>query len=403
MVIANAHVDGQLVLVARPDGASFASLSLDIADVLGRARSSEAACCLLRPQALAHDPRFELVASGVSRVEPTGLSARWLRARWSVSAAIERMAERSGRAGESFWREWYRELRRHIGDERLPYPLRTRLRGIADHAFERSSDAARRLGPRPLPRRRLRERVAVRLEPGRQAAVERAAIRHGIPVGTPLVVLEFRSRLALIEPAVETLINEGLTVVRIGAPGSGDLTRNGVVDLTRAEPIEADLELYLMLAAAFVVCESASVQHATYLTGTPCLRLNAPEPFSAYPIHHDGLFTLADALEGTSGRPLRVGDLHDEGYLKHQDSYVHRPLDARQTQDAVREMIDGVARGWTESEAQSRYREQVVEAGCALRDRVPVVRTWGPDDRFIGEGRLARTQADSWSTSTREP
>jgi putative glycosyltransferase (TIGR04372 family) len=395
VVIAHAYVDGERVIVARPDGTSFASLSLDIADVLGRARASAAACCLLRPPALAHDPRFELIPSGVRRINAEGLSGGWLRAQWRVAAALDTIGAWSRRVGESFWREWYRELRRHIGDERLPYPLRLRLRGTADRALARSNDAARRLGPRPLPRRDLRERVPVALEPGRKASVERAAARHGIPVGSPLVVLEFHSRLALIEPAVEALLDSGFTVVRIGPSGSGDLTRLGAIDLPSAGSADADLELYLMLAAAFVVCESDSVQHAAYLTGTPCLRLNATEPFSAYPVRHDGLFTLAQAVDGATGRKLPVEDLHGEAYLKHQDGYVHRPLDAGQTRDAVLEMIDGIARGWTESAGQSRYRERVIEAGRALRDRVPVARTWGPDGDFIGDGRLARTQAEA--------
>ena len=42
-----------------------------------------------------------------------------------------------------FWLEIYRELRRHIGDERLPYPWRVRLRAIADRCLARARRADR--------------------------------------------------------------------------------------------------------------------------------------------------------------------------------------------------------------------------------------------------------------------
>jgi hypothetical protein len=67
---------------------------------------------------------------------------------------------------------------------------------------------------------------------------------------------------------------------------------------------------------------------------------------------------------------------------------------AREVVDAVREMHEGIARGWTESESQVQFRSRVVAAGTALADSVPYVAQWGPDTGFVGDGRLARVQAD---------
>lgn len=397
MVVTETRVGGQPVLVARPDGSSMGSLSIDMAGVLGRAHRSAAACCFLRPVPLAHEPLFNLVSDDVRRIEPGGGGERWLRLRWALSAARATLAGWSSAAGESFWREWYRELRRHIGDERLPYPLRLRLRARADRALDRSTRHGSRRAARPFPRRLLRERVPMTLRPDRLAAAERIALQHGIPVGSPIVGLQCQSRVNLVHDAVDALNAAGYTVVRFGSPGSGALTRGALIDLTTQDTVP-ELDLYVLLKSAFVVCDSADVQHTTYLTGTPCLRLNAIEPFSAYPVRRDGLFTLAKAVELDSGRILSLDELHGETYLKHPDHYAHVPHDARQVLDAVREMVDGVRHEWAEQQAQADYRERVGEAARSLQARVPLVRRWGVDGGFLGDGRLARVQAQAASS-----
>jgi len=395
-------VGGQPVLVARPDGSSRGELSIDIADVVCRARLAAAACCLLRPEEVAHEPLFDLVCSDVRCIEPGDAGARRLRTSWQLAALRARLAGWSSAAGESFWREWHRELRRHIGDQRLPYPLRVRLRALADRALERSTRHGRRLAARPFPRRRLRDCRPMTLPPDRLAKVERLALQHGIPIGSPLVALQFQSRIGLVQDAVEALTDAGYTVVRFGKAGPGGaLTRGTVVDLTTQDPIP-EIELYVLLTAAFVVCDTDDVQHTTYLTGRPCLRLNAIEPFSAYPVRRDGLFTLATAVELASGRALPLDELHGEAYLKHLDRYAHRPHDARQVVAAVSEMIEGVRRGWTEDRAQADYRSRVIEAGRLLHPSLPLVRRWGTDDGFLGDGRLARVQASAADVSRQQ-
>lgn len=400
MVVARTRVGGQPVLVARPDESSVAALSIDIADLVCRARLSTAACCLLRPDVIAHEPMFDLICGDVRRIAPGDSSERWLRTWWQVAALRARIAEWSSAAGESFWREWYRELRRHIGDERVPYPLRVRLRALADRALDRSAQHGRRRAAPPFPRRRLRDCRPMTLPQDRLARVERLALQHGIPVGSPLVALQCGARISLVHDAVDALTAAGYTVVRFGKAGSGVLTRGTVVDLTTQDAVP-ELELYVLLTAAFVVCDSDDVQHATSLTGRPCLRLNAIEPFSAYPVRRDGLFTLATAVELASGRALSRDELHGEAYLKHLDRHAHRPHDAGQVLDAVREMIDGVRRGWTEDPGQADYRNRVADAGRSLQ-RLPLVRRWGPDDGFLGEGRLARVQASAGDESRQQ-
>jgi len=60
----------------------------------------------------------------------------------------------------------------------------------------------------------------------------------------------------------------------------------------------------------------------------------------------------------------------------------------------VQEMIGGIEHGWQESDGQSRFRERAAAAGAALAPLVPAVAAWAPEDGFLGDGRLARIQAD---------
>jgi hypothetical protein len=57
-------------------------------------------------------------------------------------------------------------------------------------------------------------------------------------------------------------------------------------------------------------------------------------------------------------------------------------------------MIEGVRRGWTDRPAQARFRRAVAEAGAALGARVRHVVEWDAAGGFVGDGRLARVQAE---------
>ena len=57
-------------------------------------------------------------------------------------------------------------------------------------------------------------------------------------------------------------------------------------------------------------------------------------------------------------------------------------------------MHDGLAHGWDEQASQTTFRHDVVAAGAALAPGLPYVAKWGPDEGFIGDGRLARCQAE---------
>ena len=168
----------------------------------------------------------------------------------------------------------------------------------------------------------------------------------------------------------------------------------GVLDVPGSSEDSEVLERLVMEKARFVVCDSSECQRTASAINTPALRLNARDPFSAYPVRGNGLFTLGAAVDLDSGRVLSASDLLSESYLRHGRNYGTRPNRSGQVLAAVQEMHDGVTKGWREDANQMRVRRLVTEAGLLLASRIPLVAEWGPDDGFLGDGRLARWQAE---------
>ena len=287
---------------------------------------------------------------------------------------------------QSFWLEWHHELRRHAGDERLPPDLRVHLRERAQRALGRSTSVL----PAPFPRRQLRDAAPALLPLELRDAAVRAATALGLDLQTRFVAFDVRRNPAAIVPAIDWLVNQGYAVVRIGT--TDPIRRAGVINVRATA--HADLvDRIVIERAKFVVCDSGDRQQTAVLANTPSLRLNAREPFSAYPVRGNDIFTLADIVDLDSGRVLLPNELLSEPYLRHVRNYGLRPNRAEQVLAAVQEIHEGVTTGWREDANQMRVRERVTEAGMSLATRVPLVAEWGPDEGFLGDGRLARCQA----------
>ena len=385
------------VLVTEPDGSSAAVLSVDLAATFSRAAHERAAACLLRPRPLADAALFSLVPSGdVERVEPRGLrGARW-RMRWRLDAARNRASHRLKGSAASFWIETYRELRRHVGDDRLPYPLRTRLREAAQGAFGRSREAERRTGADRFPRRLLQRRIPVDLPPELMASARDGLRRLGLDPGRPIVAIEAPSHVERFGDAIDLLVADGYQVVRIGE-AQEPIYRNEVLDLASVGERAPSLDVFVLLTARVLICSSVAVQHVAYLTNTPCLTLDVADPIAGYPVRDDGLYLLATAVDLESGARLGISGLVTARYLRNVKRFGRRRNGRSEIALAARELIDGLAHGASgETESQKQYREIVLDASRALRGSVPSVAAWGDDDGFIGDGRLARVQADRW-------
>jgi hypothetical protein len=363
---------------------------------------------VLPPDGAADAAMLSLVPEGVAMMPARGLTGAWIRSRWWGSAARRRLAERAAAARGSFWLEWHKEIRRHVGDERLPVDLRGQLREHAHRSLSRSS--ASRIITR-FPRRLLHDRVRTTLPFELKAEASAAAVAAGIPLDAPLVAIDVRRWPETLADAMAWLEREGYFVVRIDEESNGGSARNGSArnggsaEYSGAGPALRTgagpaLRTLVMLTARFVICDSLERQHLAYLTGTPTLLINARDPFTAYPVRADGLFTMATAIDLDSGRELASSEWLEEAYFRSLRTCGYRATNAADVLAAAQEMHEGVSGTWRDSPGQIRFRERATAAGTALAGRVPLVAEWGPDTGFLGNGRLARVQADRWSVAS---
>ena len=381
---------GRPVVVSRPSAADAGRLATGVLATLVAARRAGAAACVLRPAAPGGDGLLALTPVDVAVMAPHGAAGLWVRAAWHASAAVRWGRSHAEATYASFWRELSRELRRAAGDEAMPDALRTRLRAMTRATLDRAAAVVDR--PAPLPRRLLRERVEVRLPEGVAREAERALAALGVGFERPLVVIEDLRRPEAGGAIARYLAEEGYQVVRVGA--AADARRHpGVVDVPG--PIAAGgVGVFALLRARFVVCASAELQQVACLTNAPSLRLDAPDPVSGHPVRDDSFYALSEIVDLDSGRRYGRDEQLEEGFFRNLRNCGWRGTPVDQALAAVQEMHQAQRGGWQESGAQAAFRARTAAAAAALAGRVPSAVRWGADDGFLGDGRLARCQAD---------
>jgi putative glycosyltransferase (TIGR04372 family) len=421
MNITPVNLAGRRVLVSRPNGLQYGHLGLEMQMTLAQAKAESAAVCFLPPAVLANEALFALTTDEVQILHPAAVQRAWLGLRWEMKELSLSGAERLRAASNSFWLELYRELRRHSGDARLPLSVRQGLRRLSQTTpgAERASDRAAE--PLYYRRRLIRERLAIRLPDDLGDQARQTATALGITPGTPIVSIHAREggyklgreqqdrkpdkrddsfRNARIETyfdAVDDLVSQGYTVVRLGDASMTPVRRRGVVDLATSPLRTPAVEVLVLLMSEFVVCGDSGVHAVSDLTNTPRLTVNATEPISCYPVRSDGLYILKKVIDLSSGRTLTLTELLSEEYfrnLRHPRRYGYRDNTSREIAEAVGEIQQSLRHGWHDSDSQTRYRGLIAEAGTSLGRRIRYVAKWGPDGGFIGDGRLARFLAD---------
>ena len=420
MSVSTVRVLGRKVLVTRPNGLQYGHLGLEMLMTLAQAKAERAAVCFLPPPVIANEALFALTTDDVQVLHPSAPLRAWFRCRWQLNDLAVVGAERLQEASTSFWLELYRELRRHSGDERLPASLRQGLRRFSHRAIAAETAAGPDSEPLYYRRRLIRERVATHLPPHLAAQARETAAAIGIVPGAPIVSIHAREggyklgreqqdrkpgkrddsfRNARIETyfdAVDHLVGQGYTVVRLGDASMTPVRRRGVIDLATSPRRTPAVEVFVLLASEFMVCSDAGL-HVSDLTNTPRLTVNATEPISCYPVRSDGLYILKKVIDLDTGRTLTLRDLLTDAYfrnLRNPTRYGYRDNTSEEIAEAVKEMQAGLRHGWHESDSQTCYRSLVAEAGMALRRHIRYVAKWGPDGGFIGDGRVAKFYAD---------
>lgn len=376
------------LVVAEPDTSSLGACSVDLLATLVEARRMGATAAFFKP-AVAWPPALAHLTSDVPRRSLTGLAGLWCRVQWRRASGLRSLARWRRDRVVSVRRELGRELRRHAGDERLPSAVRTRLK-----------NAARRIGhPEPtpalaFPRRLIRERVQVSLDREARARAAAEARAAGIPLDRPLVAFELPHRVENALPAVAFLVDRGYGVVRIGDPRGGSVVAPGLVDLACGARPSPLLEFFVLQSARFLVCESVDLQHAGYLAGTPTLTLNVHDAVARYPIRADGAFTLSRAVDLDTGRVVSTAERLETAFYQNERNIGYSTNPPELVVAAVSEMHDATAGAWRESTGQAAFRAAATAAAGTLAATVAGVAGRGADAGFLGDGRLARGQAD---------
>lgn len=421
MTVTSVKLAGRRVLVTQPNGLQYGHLGLEMLMTLAQAKAERAAVYFLPPPVIANEALFALTTDDVEILHPTALLREWFRCRWQLKDLAVVGAERLQEASTSFRIELYRELRRHSGNERFPVSLRQGLRRLSHRTISIETTAGHDSEPLYYRRKLLRERVATHLPPHLADQARETAAAIGIVPGAPIVSIHAREagyklgrelhdrkpgkrddsfRNARIETyfdAVDHLVGQGYSVVRLGDASMAPVRRRGVIDLATSPRRTPAVEVFVLLASEFVVCSDSGLHSVSDLTNTPRLTVNVTEPISCYPVRPDGLYILKKVIDLVTGRTLTLRELLSDEYyrnLRRPSRYGYRDNTGAEIAEAVTEMQAGLRQGWHESDSQTRYRDLVAKAGMALGRRIRYVAKWGPDGGFIGDGRVARFHAD---------
>ena len=378
------------VVVAPPDpDPTLGRFSVDVLATLAQAQTAHASAGFLSTPSPWRPEWFRANAGPAIEVL-RGRLGTWGRVRWRLHRTRVRVAGARRRARTVWSRELHRELRRQAGDVRLPAPTRARFKDAARRALTWAPQIA---PPQAVfPRRLLRERIAVTLTDAARAEADALADAAGLR-GAPLVAFEVPARVEVAAPAIAYLTGLGYLVVRVGDASGGRFEWPGVIDVAGHGTSRPLLDMWILLNARFLVCQSADLQHAAYLTNTPTLRCNARDPFAAYPVRADGLLLLARAVDLDTGRVLGLDERLSEDYFSQPRHIGHASGSADELADATREMHESLVRGTADADGQAAFRVRLTDAAVALAPTVPYVAEWGADRGFMGDGRLARVQA----------
>ncbi|MGE0391987.1 MAG: TIGR04372 family glycosyltransferase [Vicinamibacterales bacterium] len=314
-----------------------------------------------------------------------------LRVRVSLRKAIRRREM----YGDTRFPEWFRDLvywydestteaiRRDTFKDDVPYYRRALMRRPIQVALPESTLAQARA-----------EAARIGLDPDARIVTLHAR-EGGFKAGREMSGFrKDHTRNAHIEnyfDLMDDLVRRGYTVVRVGDPSMTPVSRPGVIDLATSPLRTGLVDLFCLMKSVFMVgCESGPYG-VVYLTDTPSLIVNCTDPISAFPIRANMLHVLKLVRDYKSGQILSLQDMLTERYLKHLRDvrrYEYIENSAEDLVEAGAEMVEFVERGLPETPLQSTYKARVVSTAEELRDRYSYVRKWGPEDGFMGDGRL---------------
>jgi putative glycosyltransferase (TIGR04372 family) len=394
-----------------------------------KAREHGVPVFFIRPKRVVAEAFFQLTTDEVEIIPDTPLRRRILGAYWSLCRFFTDLNHWWYDLRAVFLQEQRRALSAHVAAKAPSSDVRKALKRLRT-----SVDAKMRQLPtskfedpsvRPYYRRRdIVEPFPLTFREPALVKVREAARKAGLTPDSQIVTLHVREpgwktgrEVQFLKPwkarddstrnarvsshilAIDHLVERGFTVVRMGDPSMAPFRRAGVIDMATATPRNDLLELYCLLNSRFIICGESGPLGVSYLTGTPSLAVNCTDPVSAFPIRRDSLYLLKTVIDRSTGKRLTLQDMLSEKYLRNLRnttlfSYVENsPEDILA---ALKEMLALHASAPPESDAQRQYRELLTRVGVELRvkEGLNYIRKWGPDEGFMGHGRLVQFAAE---------
>jgi putative glycosyltransferase (TIGR04372 family) len=422
-----ARIGPRSLLVARPNVRQYGHQADETVFALAYARLLGLPLVFQRPARVASEAMFEIESSEVRIDRSPGtqlLVDRWC----AVTDRVEGARAWRRRCAQDLSLEAVRQLRSYY--ERHPNNRLVKWKhGDVREKRRRRKLAGTSASSRPYWRRRLvADPVSVSLTPAAERQGREAAARLGIGPETKLVAVHARERgyklgaeaqdkgggrddsvrNARIEthfPAFDFLVERGFIIARMGDPTMLPVEWPGVIDLATLPDRDPYLELYCLWKSHFLICGESGPQGAAYLTDTPSLTVNATDPVSSFPVRSDGIYLLKTIIDRLTGKKLGLTELLSEDHLTHlRDTtrWIYLENTADQILEAVEEMLELLERGTPETPAQTRYKELLTRSVESMQ-HIAYVRKWGADDGFMGNGRIARSQAELFAAEEPVP
>lgn len=415
------RLPGCRLILANPYQGQYGHLGSEILYALSYARAVDAPVLFGRANTRIARAMFEIDTSEVHIVRNRALRLLG-RLLWSAYACRDRFRQWRTRSSAQFWRLVRTELSAYASRETSASPaVKQSAKQLATTA--KKGHSRRRAKRVNYNRRRLIfEPVSTTLTPSAMSLAMRLASQAGIPDDARLISLHVRERgyklgreaqdktvvgvddsvrNARIEShlsAVDFLVAQGYTVIRLGDQSMTPLNREGVVDIATMPDRHPLLDIYCLLRSKFLLCGESGPYGISFLTNTPLLCVNATEPVGAYPVRTNGIYLLKTVIDRTRGVPLTAHDFLTEEYLRNVRNtirYEYIENTPAQIVSAVKEMLALLDEDTPEAPSQTWYREQALATGIEWQ-QLAYQRKWGVDRGFLGFGRLARVLADPW-------
>lgn len=346
-------------------------------------------------------------------------SGRWRPARGIVRAVRTRVAARLKAGKKTLSRRRQQQLRRILEfiDQRWPQtappkpfrlthcrPWDPPLLGI---------DLRRRYCSQPIP-------VEFPLPVRREA--EASALALGIPVTGRVVTLHVReagykrligqderpkdsNRNARIEsyfPAIDYLVSQGYTVVRIGDRAMTPVRRDGVVDLATDARRTDLVELWAIFRSSFFIGCDSGPSFTPLFTNVPALLVNVTNPLGQFPARTTDRYILKHLNDPEQGL-LSIAGMLDAIYRTDRMKRDRLTFVDNSPHDiiaAVEEMVASLEVAAPPTESQQDYHAMMLQIRQLPHVRAHYSLTGAPDDCYLGEGRIIDAFARS---GLREP